>query len=116
MNDELKTACFRFSVQRSDFCVLTSPVSLVYVFGDGVAQLAGLLLGERACDDPALLEADYCQAAVHLEVEGEAAAVVEFKDERGRHTRRAVRFKRHPWRLRAIVKDKSTARPVVVSL
>src|ERR1051325_11277471 len=72
-----------------------SPVPLMYVLGDGVAQFFGLALGERARDGAAVLKAYDRDAAVHLEVEGEAAAVLKLEDERGRDACRAVGFKWH---------------------
>src|SRR5215208_2894430 len=65
------------------------------VLADGVAQLFGLLLGEGAGDGAPVLEADDGDAAVHLEVEGEAAAVLKLEDERGRDAGGAVGFKWH---------------------
>src|SRR5919205_3024411 len=72
-----------------------SSPSLVYVLGYGIAQLFGLLFGERAGDGAAVLKAYDRDAAVHLEVEGEAAAVVQLEDERGRDAGGAVGFKWH---------------------
>src|SRR5829696_1667777 len=68
----------------------SSPVPLMDVLADGVAQLRGLLFGEGAGGDAPLLEADDGDAAVHLEVEGESAAVLQLEDERGRDAGRAV--------------------------
>src|SRR4051812_46814807 len=69
----------------------------MYVLADGVAQLFGLLFGEAAGDGAPLLEADDGDAAVHLEVEGKVAAVLQVEDERGRDARRAVGLKWHLW-------------------
>src|SRR5688572_33447484 len=65
------------------------------VLADGVAQLGGLLFGERAGDGAAFLKADDGDAAVHLEVEGEFGAVLQLEDERGRDALRAVGLKWH---------------------
>src|SRR5215207_7862935 len=87
----------RQSAFPSSFILPPSSFSLVYVLADGVAQLFGLLLGEGAGDDAAVLKADDGDAAVHLEVEGEVAAVLQLEDERGRDARRAVGLKWHLW-------------------
>src|SRR2546423_15285963 len=79
----------------SAFRVHSSAFSFVYVLVDGVAQFCGLFGVERACDGAALLETDDCDASVHLEVEGKAAAVFGLEDERGRDAGRAVGFKGH---------------------
>src|SRR5687767_12018480 len=82
---------------HSSLIIHHSSFSFVYVLADGVAQLFGLLLGEGAGDDAAVLEADDGDAAVHLKVEGEVAAVLQLEDERGRDARRAVGLKWHLW-------------------
>ena len=91
-----------FKRPRSVYCLLStvyclvttvcfsSPIPLMYVLADGIAQLGGLLFGEGAGDGAPLLEADDGDAAVHLEVEGESAAVLQLEDERGRDAGRAV--------------------------
>src|SRR5829696_2903311 len=85
------------TADSSSFILPPSSFSLVYVLADGVAQLFGLLLGEGAGDDAAVLKADDGDAAVHLKVEGEVAAVLQLEDERGRDARRAVGLKWHLW-------------------
>src|ERR1044071_6797301 len=67
----------------------------MYILADGVAQFGGLLFGERAGDGAPLLKADDGDAAVHLEVEGESAAVLQLEDERGRDSARALSLKWH---------------------
>ena len=69
---------------------LSLAVPFVYVLPDGVAQFGGLLFGEGAGAGAPLLEADDGDAAVHLKVEGESAAVLQLEDERGRDAGRAV--------------------------